>query len=125
MDVNFSQFDQPLTASRPAEVRQVDKEQQEAEVSSKELPQIADKPQQREIEDAVAEINDAVVSQGRQLNFSVDEDSNRSVVKVTDSETGELIRQVPSDEVLKLARRLQDMQSDVGAAVGVLFNKEV
>ncbi|MFT5676420.1 MAG: flagellar protein FlaG, partial [Paraglaciecola sp.] len=46
-------------------------------------------------------------------------------VKVTDSETGEIIRQIPSEEVLRLSERLQNLQLDVGAAVGVLFNKHV
>ncbi|WP_416305818.1 flagellar protein FlaG [Neptunicella sp. SCSIO 80796] len=89
------------------------------------VAQPADTLSAREVETAVAEVNDFVQSQSRQLNFSVDENSNRSVVKVTDSDTGEVIRQLPSDEVLKLAARIQDLQSDIGAAVGVLFSKEV
>ena len=129
MDVNFSRVEQPLTAGRaPERVGFADKETNEVVTqneNNKEKPQNADKPQERNITEAVAEINDFVVSQGRQLNFSIDESSNRAVVKVTDTETGELIRQVPSDEVLKMARRIHDMQSDIGASVGVLFSKEV
>lgn len=77
------------------------------------------------IESAVAEINEFVQSQNRQLSFSVDEDSQRAVVKVTDSDSGEVIRQIPSEEVLALSERIQALQTDVGAAVGVLFNKQV
>lgn len=77
------------------------------------------------IETAVAEISDFVQTQNRALSFSIDEASQRSVVKVTDSESGDVIRQIPSDEVLKLAERIQSLQSDIGAAVGVLFNREV
>ncbi|MFT2091425.1 flagellar protein FlaG [Paraglaciecola sp. 2405UD69-4] len=79
-----------------------------------------------QIEDAVTQISEFVQSSSRrQLNFSVDEDSNKQVVKVTDAESGDVIRQIPSEEVLKLSERLQDLQADVGTAVGLLFNKQV
>ncbi len=80
---------------------------------------------EQEIESAVGEISEFVQAKNRNLDFSFSEESNRSVVKVTDSETGDLIRQIPSEEVLRLSERIRDVQSDVGAAVGVLFNKEV
>lgn len=78
-----------------------------------------------EVESAVTEINQFVQAQNRQLNFSFDENSKRSVIKVTDSESGDIIRQIPSEDVLKLSERLKELQTDLGAAVGVLFNKEV
>ncbi|MCY7294535.1 flagellar protein FlaG [Alteromonas sp. a30] len=77
------------------------------------------------LESAVGEVSEFVQSQNRNLNFSFNEDSGRSIVQVTDSETGELIRQIPSEEVLRLSERIKNLQTDVGAAVGVLFNKEV
>ena len=77
------------------------------------------------IESAVAEISEFVQSQNRSLAFSVDEKSQRSVVKVTDTDSGEVIRQIPSEEVLALSERIKELQTDVGAAVGVLFNKQV
>ena len=40
------------------------------------------------------------------LHFSIDEDSDRLVVKVVDSNDGTLIRQIPSEEALRLARGL-------------------
>lgn len=81
--------------------------------------------QPEDVSSALDEVSQFVQSQNRNLNFSYDEQSNRSVVKVTDSETGELIRQIPSEEVLQLSERIRDLQTDVGSAVGVLFNKEV
>lgn len=39
----------------------------------------------------------------RKLEFSIDEDSGRNVVKVIDSDSGDIIRQFPSEEVLKLS----------------------
>jgi len=78
-----------------------------------------------DIQSAVGQVSDFVQAQNRNLNFSFDDESQRSIVKVTDSETGELIRQIPSEEVLRLSERIQNLQSDVDSTVGVLFNKEV
>lgn len=77
------------------------------------------------IKTAVDELSDFAKASNRRLNFSVDESSDRPVVKVTDTESGEVIRQIPSEEVLKLSERLRNLQSDLGNAVGVLFNKQV
>jgi flagellar protein FlaG len=79
----------------------------------------------KQIENAVSKLNEFVQSNSRQLDFSVDEGSNKQVVKVTDSESGKIIRQIPSEEVLRLSERLQDFQMEVGTAVGLLFNKQV
>ena len=77
-----------------------------------------------QIETAVSKLSEFVQISNRQLNFSVDEGSNKQVVKVTDAESGEIIRQIPSEEFLKLSERLQDLQTEVGTAVGLLFNKQ-
>jgi flagellar protein FlaG len=79
----------------------------------------------RQIESAVSQLNEFVQSNNRQLDFSVDEGSNKQVVKVTDAQSGKIIRQIPSEELLKLSERLQDLQTEVGTAVGLLFNKQV
>ena len=79
----------------------------------------------KQIETAVSQLSEFVQTNNRQLNFSVDEGSNKQVVKVTDAESGKVIRQIPSEEVLQLSERLQDLQTEVGTAVGLLFNKQV
>lgn len=60
------------------------------------------------VNDAVAHMNDFVQSVQRDLHFSVDEDLKRTVVKVVDRTTGELIRQIPDDIFLDLARNLKE-----------------
>lgn len=56
-----------------------------------------------EINRAVAQMNEFVQSERRDLSFSVDEDAGVTVVRVTDSTSGELIRQIPHEVVLDLA----------------------
>jgi flagellar protein FlaG len=79
----------------------------------------------KQIEAAVSELSELVQTNKRQLSFSVDEGSDKQVVKVIDAESGDIIRQIPTEEVLKLSERLQELQLDVGTAVGLLFNKHV
>lgn len=140
MDVEFSQFGQNI-AQQISEQNSLRPEERKAEESAslestksatesvKAIEDLADINQRvndtnTTIESAVAEVSEFVQAKNRQLDFSIDEKSQRSVVRVTDSESGDVIRQIPSEEVLALSERIKDLQSDVGAAVGVLFNKQ-
>lgn len=60
-------------------------------------------PSQPELDHAVSRLNEYIQNSRRDLHFSVDKDSGRVVVKVIDSETREVIRQIPSEEVIALA----------------------
>lgn len=71
---------------------------------------------------AVDQINDYVQSLKRDLLFSVDQASGKSVVRVVDSQTGETIRQIPSEEILAISRALS---SDMGPAAGVILRDQV
>lgn len=140
MDVNFSQFGQNIAASDSVANDVVNKaEQQVVSLEKSQSEQQAKEDQEKQnsadnsdtrsskslnIESAVSEISDFLQSTNRQLSFSVDEKSDRQIVKVTDSESGEIIRQIPSEDVLALSERIKELQSDVGSAVGVLFNKQ-
>ena len=78
-----------------------------------------------ELDDAVAKVESFLKVQNRDLAFTIDENTNRSVVTVKDSKSGDVIRQIPSEEVLKLADRIQELQQDVGDSVGVFINNQV
>jgi len=74
----------------------------------KELPLTEKKTQPREedIDQAVSEINENSQVIQRELHFTIDKDSGHTVIKVIDSKTEEVIRQIPGEEVLKVARGL-------------------
>ncbi len=63
------------------------------------------------LEDAVASMQGATQALQRDLNFSIDDSTGRMVVKVTDSASGEIIRQMPTEEALRLAESLDEMRS--------------
>ncbi|PTT59319.1 flagellar biosynthesis protein FlaG, partial [Pseudomonas sp. HMWF007] len=60
---------------------------------------------------AVEEIEKFVQSVKRNLEFSIDEPSGKVVVKVIAGDSGEVVRQIPNEEVLKLANSLNDASS--------------
>ena len=55
---------------------------------------------------AVEKLNDFVTSNRKNLRFSIDEDTGRTVVKLVDSENN-VLRQIPSEEVLHLIKSLE------------------
>jgi flagellar protein FlaG len=64
-----------------------------------------------QVEDAVATIQEFVQSVRRSINFSVDDGSGYVVVKVTDAGSGDVIRQIPSEDALRLAENLSEVRS--------------
>ncbi|MDH3634237.1 MAG: flagellar protein FlaG [Gammaproteobacteria bacterium] len=65
-----------------------------------------------EVRQAVSEINEIVQSVQRDLSFNMDEGSGKYVIRVVDTESGELIRQIPTEEVLAIASQLREFQED-------------
>lgn len=59
-------------------------------------------------ENALREVNASLKAIG--LEFQVDQDTDKMVVKVIDKETGDVIRQMPSEEVIRIAKVLDKMQ---------------
>ncbi len=64
--------------------------------------------QAERVQKAVARLNDYIQSTQRDLRFSVDEELGRAVVTVVDRQSQEVIRQIPNETALSLARNLND-----------------
>lgn len=82
----------------------------------------AKEPSREAVSDAVKNLNDYVQNVRRDLQFSMDNDSGRTVIKVMDSETGTMIRQIPSDEILEMAEFVRGMQADNNESDGLFVN---
>lgn len=67
-------------------------------------------PTLAQITQAVNSINEAMKALSQGLEFSVDEESNRTIVKVVDQKTREVLRQIPSLEALAIAKALDQTQ---------------
>ena len=73
--------------------------------------------QEQRLDEVVEQLNDFVQQIQRNLNFSVDKESGRTVVTVMQADTKEVIRQIPSQEVLDRIHHLDDLQ-------GLLFKDQ-
>jgi flagellar protein FlaG len=62
------------------------------------------------LEVAVAAINQAMQQSNQNLEFSVDTDTQKTVVKMVDTSTGELIHQFPSEATLAISRGIDQFQ---------------
>ncbi len=76
-------------------------------------------PSKEELRDLVVKANEAPMVRSSNLKFSVAEGSDINVVRIEDSKTGELIRQIPSEDMVALARALNEQRQ------GVVLEEEV
>ena len=67
-------------------------------------------PQRKELDKAVKAVNEFVGSVNNDLRFAVDDESGRTVVKVIDVNTKEVIKQYPSEEMLAIAKALDSIK---------------
>ena len=63
-----------------------------------------------QINKAVQEINKTIQATSQNLEFSVDHDSSMVVVKLIDQQTKQVLRQIPTQEVLEIAKSLDKLQ---------------
>jgi flagellar protein FlaG len=62
------------------------------------------------VKDAVNAANEAVKAMPSELSFSLDEGTGKTIVRVVEKQTGTLIRQIPSQEMLEIAKALDRLQ---------------
>jgi flagellar protein FlaG len=70
--------------------------------------------EQEPLDHVVSDLNSLVRELHRELQFSVDDESGDTVIKVIDLETDEVVRQIPSEEAMRMRRHLQE-------TTGVIF----
>jgi flagellar protein FlaG len=77
---------------------------------------ITNKPESEEqIKQAAKHTQEAVDNLAHNLRFSIDEDTCKTIIKVVDVHTDEIIRQIPTEKAIEIARTLDEVQ-------GLLFN---
>ena len=69
-----------------------------------------------DIREAIDTLNDALAKAPTKAIISRDDQLNRFIVKIADERSGEVIREIPSEAVLKFARNLREIK-------GLLFDK--
>ena len=67
-------------------------------------------PSAGELQKALEEVEKAVAPMAQSLQFTLDKDSGKTVVKVMDTDTNEVIRQIPSEEVLAISKAVDKLK---------------
>ncbi len=65
---------------------------------------------QEEVKDSVKALNELVTSLNSDLQFSIDKDTGKTVVKLIDPATDEVIKQIPSEEILAVAKAIDQLK---------------
>lgn len=64
----------------------------------------------QELEDAVKQVNDFLKPINNAIQFNLDDDTGKTIVKVIDLATKEVIRQFPSEDMLSIAKAIDKMK---------------
>ena len=62
------------------------------------------------LEAAIEKLNEQVARNGRGLNFAIDEKLNRPIITVRNTATGEVVRTIPNEVVIKVAHNIEDIK---------------
>lgn len=113
-------FEQSFSSAQSYVVSAIKKEQSKvtniADVSGKLLPDSGKNLQSKkvtpqvdltELKNVVETINQFISNTQRSLNFSLESDTNKTIIKVVNTETDEVVRQIPSEEAIALAKALK------------------
>lgn len=120
MDINFTNSSSTATAKievatapvkstaaesteleRRATIQAVEETEKNTEVQSK--------SSQAEMQQLVEDLSDMMSVMRKGLAFKIDESSGKNIVSVMDVESGDIIRQIPNEEALKLAQKLSEV----------------
>lgn len=69
-----------------------------------------EEPSSKDLQDAVKSMNDFVGTINNSLKFSVDDETGKTIVKVMDIETKEVIKQIPSEEMIAIAKAVDQLK---------------
>ncbi|MGO2331613.1 MAG: flagellar protein FlaG [Pseudoalteromonas nigrifaciens] len=101
-----------LTERAVDDVKQADTQNQQRLQQNqyeKNNQEVTAQPLEREqLEKMAQQLQGFMGEMNRSLQFQVDEDSGRDVIKVLDKDTGDIIKQYPSEEVLNLVSKLSE-----------------
>lgn len=105
----------PVSAEAPAvEVRQARTAQNSSASTVQTERSVAQtqktEANRHELEEAVKQVNDFLKPINDSIQFNLDDDTGKTIVKVVDLATKDVIRQFPSEEMLSIARAIDKMK---------------
>ena len=124
VSVNPNQPPAPLPGAGPAPAESEAVTQGPVvDASDRQTPEV-ERPSVSEVVQAAQDLSDYLSSAARSLQINVDGELESPIVTVLDTETEEVVRQIPSEELVALARFAAQQTADANVVSGVLINKE-
>ncbi|HEA16018.1 hypothetical protein LCGC14_2536880 [marine sediment metagenome] len=121
-DKQVGQAARSLTERAVDDVKQMDAQNQQKlqqnQYKNNNQDEKAQPLEREQLEQMAQQLQDFMGEMNRSLQFKVDEDSGRDVIKVLDKNSGEVIKQYPSEEVLSLVSKLSE-------SAGILIDQTV
>ena len=100
----------PAQTARAHPVAPVEKAPAEKAPAVKAEPLVDPAEMRANLEAAIEKLNQQVERNGRGLNFAIDEKLNRPVSTVRSTATGEIVRTIPNEVVIKVAHNIEDIK---------------
>lgn len=104
------------------------KRRQELDEAAKQEAVAKEETKSASLEEQVQELQSVVSIKGWYLNISKDNELGKTIVKLLDKDSGEVIRQIPSEELLSISKRFRELEQsglDESHRKGLLFDKSV
>ena len=112
----------PNKAERPQDQKVMDAVSQ---VQERTADKVEKQASSESIADRVEEMNQSSTIRNTSLQFVFDERDEPPVVKVIDTDNGEMIRQIPSELVVKLSKAIEEMADNENSRMGFLFDNQI
>ncbi len=122
--VSSGNVTQPIVVKDNAEIKA--KQQPDLHIKKqkvKEEKEVSPELEKKQAEKAVVEMNSFFQNESRKLSFSINKEADMLVIEVRDSETDKVLRQIPSEVLVKLAEQMNDLSEK--SVAGMLLAEDV
>ena len=113
---DYARLQQTASVVKAAKVKDVPVVQMQVAVKTDKQPTTEDKL--KNLKEAITQLNQQMVNSNQHLGFELNDHIKGPVITVLNTHTGEVVRKIPSDEVLRVAKSIDSMK-------GVIFNKNL
>ncbi len=108
-----------ISATQPIQRGEEEFRRFESEVKLEGLePKASEILSQSDLERIVKEINQFIQIFNSKIAFEIDKDTGKTILKIIDSQTNEIIRQIPPEELLRISKRISEL-------LGLIINARV
>lgn len=73
-------------------------------------PKIDPKELEKNLQEAIANLNEQMRANGRNLTFQMDKVTDRTVITVKNTQTGDVVRQIPDETLLRVAHNIEKVK---------------